>query len=219
MSLRLTPTLIALSVITVGECLAVASVRAQGYDTQQEPWIQGHIMGGYAAPAGNTSDYLQGGWIIDGGFTFWPQSGPIGIRTDFSYSGFSDDDGYLYYGPGYDRGWGAVSSAATGLMFRPHQYSWAHFYGLVQVSVSEVQQHLTYNGSGYVDCGYFCGGYYGGGYYGGSDNDTTKIGWNVGLGVDFPTYWGQSWFIEAQWRRVQTQQPFDYYPVTVGYRF
>ena len=47
----------------------------------------------------------------------------------------------------------------------------------------------------------------------------TKLSWNLGLGADFRTYWDTSWFIEAQYRRIQTPQPIEYWPVTVGIRF
>jgi hypothetical protein len=73
---RLTPVVAALFVVIAVSCLRMPTARAQGYDPDQAP-IQGHVMGGYSATSGNTSDNLQGGWIFDGGVTFWPQDGPL----------------------------------------------------------------------------------------------------------------------------------------------
>lgn len=214
MHFHLTRIAAALAVVIAASCLDLQAAQAQV--SAEAPPLQGHIMGGFSAPSGNASDYLDGGWILDGGLTFWPQGGPIGIRADVSYDYFYTNGQYGYYGPYYgaNHGWADVSSLAAGVVFQPHQYGWARFYGLAQINGSDVRLRLrqyNYNCAGPYNCPY-------GAVYA-NDYGATKLGWNVGLGVDFPTYWGSSWFLEAQWRRVQTQQAFDYWPVTVGLRF
>jgi hypothetical protein len=50
--------------------------------------------------------------------------------------------------------------------------------------------------------------------------DTNHLSWNVGMGIDFATYWTKSWFVELQYRRIETSpRPFAYWPVMVGLRF
>jgi hypothetical protein len=191
-SIRLTRVVAVLCVVVATNYLRMPTACAQGYDSDGAP-IQGHIMGGYSATSGNDSDNLQGGWIFDGGVTFWPQGGPLGIRADLSYSNYGAGNNSYYFAPlayGYKRGWGDVSSIAAGLVFRPHQYGWGRFYGLAQVSGSDVQLRLRQ----YAYCTSFNCPFT---PYNVDDYGATKIGVNVGLGVDFPIYRGTSWFVEG----------------------
>ena len=232
MRLDLTRSAIAAISVITGFGFAAQPVHAQsyygGYAGGPVEVIQGHIMGGYSPTSGVTSDFLQDGWIIDGGFTFWPQGVPLGIRTDLSYSGHQATNQFLALGQAatgleVDDGSGSFSSLAAGLVFRPRQYGLARFYGLAQAGATRVREQLTqtfFVAGSYCDpFFYYCGYQYGTGDAIVYDYATTKFSWNVGLGVEFPTYWGSSWFLEAQYRRVETQQPLEYWPIMVGIRF
>ena len=39
----------------------------------QEARIRGHFMGGYSETLGTTSDFLQGGYFVGGGFSITPR--------------------------------------------------------------------------------------------------------------------------------------------------
>jgi hypothetical protein len=50
-------------------------------------------------------------------------------------------------------------------------------------------------------------------------SDDTRFAWNAGLGVDFALPGGQSWFVEARYERIETQEPTEYIPIRFGLRF
>jgi opacity protein-like surface antigen len=211
--------------LAAGGLLAQPSVvHAQGYGYYRGASYgaaQWHIEGGFSDPSGTTSDYLQGGWLVDGGFSYFPGAGALGVRADISYSAYEANGDYLGAGlepgsAGFGHGYGAISSGAIGAVVRVPVSNRVHFYALAQVGVAYVQLHSDryyYGGDG-CDSYYGCDGYGYGDLY-----DTTRLGWNVGLGVEFPLYWGQSWFVEAQYRQVQAPTPIQYWPLLVGYRF
>lgn len=209
-----------------------AGQRAQSqgyYQPRSAPLIQGQIMGGFSSTSGNTAQYLQGGWAIDAGFIYWPgTSASLGIRTDLSYSQHQATDQFLAFGQSVtgqevDDGWGDFSAISTGLMLRAPLGSWAHLYGLAQVGLSHVNLRLAQT---FFVAGFYCDPFFDYCDYpvvGDStvySYDTSRLSWNVGVGVDFASGWGRSWFIEAQYRRIETTpHAFEYWPVMVGLRF
>ena len=52
-----------------------------------------------------------------------------------------------------------------------------------------------------------------------ASQDSTHFAWNAGAGINFPLPYGHSWFIEARYERIETQEPTEYIPIRVGYRF
>jgi opacity protein-like surface antigen len=219
---------VALAIIISGPVARAQAYEPYGYGGPAANVLQGHIMGGYSAPSGATSNYLQGGWIIDGGVTFWPHAGPLGLRADVSYSAHNATSRFLDFGQQLtgqqvDTGWGDFASVAGGLVFRPRQYGPAHFYGLAQIGATRVQLRLEqiFGAPGFYCDPFFdyCASTFDYGAATVFDATTTKLSWNLGLGVEFASYWGSNWFIETQYRRVETQQPFEYWPFTVGIRF
>jgi opacity protein-like surface antigen len=208
--------------VTAAALLAVPVAQAQYYGDYggSRGVAQWHIEGGFSDTSGTTSDYLQGGWLVDGGFSYFPEAGALGVRADISYSAYAGNGDYLGAGlepgsAGFGHGYGAISSGAIGAVVRVPVTNRARFYALAQVGVAYVQLHSDryYYGGG-CDSYYGCDGYGYGDLY-----DTTRLGWNVGVGVEFPLYWGQSWFLEAQYRQVQAPTPIQYWPLMVGYRF
>jgi hypothetical protein len=219
----------ALAVLAMMLSLGAAPAWAQGYhpfDTQ--PNLQGQVMGGYSATSGYAGDYLQGGWVGDVGVTYWLNHGNgLGLRADLSYSDQPATNQFLEFGQQttgqeVDDGWGDFSSASAGLIYRVRFVGLAHFYGLAQIGISHVHLRLVQT---FFVPGFYCDPYFGC-YYptvGAASvyvYNTNHLSWNVGLGVDFPSYWGQAWFIEAQYRRITTApHSFDYWPIMVGLRF
>lgn len=219
--------------LIAGAVMSVAgadAASAQAYATYRPPTprLQGHVMAGYSATSGVTSDYLYGGWILDGGVSYWPGGGWLGLRGDLSYSAHAATNGFINFeqhatGEQIDQGSGDFASIAAGLALRGPRLGSVRFYGLAQASITHVRLQLTQT---FYFPGYFCDPFFGycefASSFGGAtvyDRNATRWGWNVGIGVQFPGYFGEGWFIEAQYRRVQTSQPFEYWPVTVGFRF
>lgn len=209
----------------------VVPAHAQSYDyvytrPGASQW-QGHVMGGYAPTSGVIANYLQGGWMIDGGFTFWPRNGGLGIRADLGYSAHNVTNQFIAFGEQatgeqVDDGRGSFLSIAAGPVFRVPAGR-GRFYGYGQAGLTHVRMEL--NQTFFVP-GYYCDpffGYcdynYGIGAVSVYDYSVNKLGWNVGFGLEFPARWGQSWFVEAQYHRVETPQPLEYWPITVGLRF
>ena len=52
-----------------------------------------------------------------------------------------------------------------------------------------------------------------------ASQDTTRFAWNAGVGVDFALPAGQSWFVEARYERIETQEPTEFIPIRFGLRF
>lgn len=188
---------------------------------------QGHVMGGYSATSGAASDYLQGGWALDAGVTFWPGGGQVGIRGDVGYSAHNVTNQFIDVGQAatgelVNDGSGDFTSVLAGPVFRVPVGRGA-VYALAQAGFAHV--HMELDQTFYIP-GYYCDpffGYCGYDYGLGSaeiyNYSTNKFSWDVGLGVEFPSHWGQSWFIEAAYHRVETPQPLVYWPITVGVRF
>ncbi len=209
-----------LAALTSGLLALPAAVQAQsyGYGGPRSDVTQWHVAAGFSDIGGSTSGYLDGGWLVNGGISYFPGAGPLGVRGDLSYSSYAANGSYFGYGPGgFGRGYGAISSAAIGGIARAPAFGWGHFYGLGQIGVSYVQLHSDqyYYGPGGVcnpNAG-FCGYDYGNTY------NASHLSWNLGVGMEFPLYWGPNLFVEVQYQQIQTPSPIEYWPITVGVRF
>jgi opacity protein-like surface antigen len=211
-----------------GTCVpALAQVYDQVYD-QQRP-LQWHVDGGYAVTNGRTADFLDNGWTIGTGVQWRPVAGsPFSLRGDLHYSRFEATDQLLTLGEivnqtRIDNGHGDILGLdVDGVLDIPLGRG-VRAYVLAGVGVDYRRIDLTQT---VVFGGYVCDGWWGfcgRGYFPGDvlvdRQDTTRFAWNAGLGVEFPLYGGQSWFIEARFNRMQTPQPTDFIPIRVGLRF
>lgn len=214
----------------LGFCHApTARADTQPYYPSGSPVFQGHVMTGYSATSGATANYLQGGWIIDGGVTYWPRPDyHLGLRADASYSAHNATNQFIASGEAatneeVDYGNGGFTALQLGPVYRTHLAGNSQIYGFAQGGFTRVHLELgqTYYVPGYYCDPFFgyCDGFYDVGESSVYDFSTTKFSWDVGLGVEFPSPWGNSWFVEAQYRRVESQQPMEYWPITVGLRF
>lgn len=159
-------------------------------------------MGGFSATSGDEGTLLQDGWIVDAGFIYWLDHGDgFGLRTDASYSDHAAAAQFRAFGDG----WGDVSAAATGPIYRLPLASGLHLYGLAQVGVSHVRLRLFEGGNAYSSV---------------ESYSSNRLSWDLGMGLDLATYWRERWFIEVQYRRIEiSPRPFEYWPVMVGVRF
>jgi opacity protein-like surface antigen len=199
----------------------------QGYGSQRP--IQWHVDGGYAMTTGHTADYLENGWTVGGGFTFRPDPGsPFSLRTDLNFSQFSATNRLISLGEQQnqtqiDDGTGRIVDLSIDAVFDLPLGPRARAYVLGGVGGAYRRIELTQTvGFG----GYFCDpwyGYCGVGFFPGDvlvqREETTRFMWNAGVGVEFPLYAGQSWFVEARYNRMATGQPTEFIPIRIGMRF
>lgn len=220
----MTKTLI--STLIAGGC-AVGLLNTAHAQQPQGP-VNWHLFGGYAETLGTTADYLQGGYLIGGGFTVTPEAGsPLDLRFDATYSDHNASQHLLAIGQQntstyIDGGDAAIwSVTANAVLHFPIAYG-VRGYGIAGVGSYHTRVELTQSDS---SGGYYCdpfSGYCDGGYGGAavvSSQGITKFGWNAGLGVEFALPYRRSWFVEARYHRISTNTPIEFVPIEVGYRF
>jgi hypothetical protein len=205
---------------------------AQSYYTQSyyapRP-LQWHVDAGYSITTDQTAKYLDNGWTIGAGFTWHPDPGqPFALRTDLHYSRFNATNQLLNQGASVtgteiDDGSGhMVGLDLDGVLDIPFSPT-VRGYIMAGVGVDYRRIDLTQT----VAYGtYVCDpwwGFCGPGYVAGdvlvAREETTRFAWNGGVGLDFALGGGQSWFIEARYNRMETQQPTTMIPIRVGFRF
>jgi hypothetical protein len=220
----------ALALNALAAAFSLPPCLAQGYPTSQPTRpIEGFFMGGYSPTGGAAATYLQDGWIIDGGFIYWLAHGDtFGLRTDIGYSEHATTDQFLTFGAlatgrRVDDGWGSFSALSSGLILRAPASTWPRVYGLAQVGVTNTHVRLaqTFYAPGlYCEPFFYYCSYPLVGYNSAYSHTSNRFSWNVGLGLDFPAPGESGWFLEVQYRRVETTpHAFEYWPVMVGFRF
>jgi opacity protein-like surface antigen len=212
-------------------CLAIASVvcASQALSQDARP-VQWHFNAGYSLTNGTTSDYLDDGWIVGGGVT-WnlrPDS-PFALRGDLTYSRYDatqelinlaesagsevridDGDGSI---------WGLTVNGVYNIPFN------ARFRGYLTAGIGGYYRKVELTQTALIS-GIYCDPWWGFCYpalVAGDvivqDQTTTKFGWNAGLGVEFPMGGGGAIFIDARYQRIETQEPTEFIPIQIGYRF
>lgn len=212
----------------VSSLLLTAGVVTVSTAAAQEPRIQWHVMGGYSEPLGTTSDYLQGGYIVGGGFSVTPsRNSPLDLRFDLNYSEHNATSNLLNINQQatnieINNGTGSFWSGTGNLEYHvPIAYG-VRGYGIAGIGAYHARVELTQAvpfGYGYYYCDPFSGFCYGSGDALVASQGVTKFGWNAGVGVEFALPYGQSWFIEARYHRISTDTPIEYVPIEVGFRF
>ena len=194
---------------------------AQVYQYPAARPLQWFIDGGGSITAGTTADFLDSGWSIGTGFTLRPVPGqPFMLRADVNYSRFGATNQLISLGQAVnqtpvDNGYGqAVTAFLNGVLEAPVS-PWMRFYVTGGAGLGYRRIELTQNG--FVCSPFFCGPGYGGNAVAASDD--TRFAWNAGLGVDFALPRGQSWFVEARYERIETQEPTEFIPIRFGLRF
>jgi opacity protein-like surface antigen len=205
---------------------------AQSYYTQdynQPRRLQWHVEAGYSITTDQTARYLDNGWTIGTGFTWHPDPrGPFALRTDLNYSRYNATNQLIALAnqtsqTQIDDGSGHVLGLDVNGVYEVPFSPWVRGYLTAGVGVAYRRIELTQT----VAVGtYFCDpwwGFCGPGYIAGdhvvAHEETTRFAWNGGVGLDFALGGGQSWFIEARYSRMETQQPTTFLPIRVGFRF
>jgi opacity protein-like surface antigen len=199
---------------------------AQVYQVQPLP-VQWYVEGGPSFPLNTTSNYFNTGWTLGGGFNVRPDpSQPFYLRTDFDFSRFGAASELISAGQAatstaVNGGYGEVFDAQVDGVLEQPLNGMARIYFMGGLGLAYRHIELTQNGP--TLCNSFLGAC-GPGFAGTTTNgvqayDATRFAWNVGAGVDFPLNGVQSWFVEARYERMETQQPTEFLPVRFGFRF
>jgi hypothetical protein len=215
----------AIAIATLGICQSAFADPGAGRGVNPVTW---HIAGGYSEPTGQISDYLQGGYVFSGGFNVASNDGPLGLRGDVSFSSHSATNNFLDYGSlvsgiQVDSGSGRFFSFSLGPSLTVPFAGRSHLYGFAQVGVYHSSLQLTQT---VLFSGSYCDPYFGfcqGGVTAGDavvyDDSRSRLGWNVGVGVDFGGRFGPTYYVEAAYHRLGGTQPIEYIPIEFGIRF
>ena len=208
--------------------LMATGFAAAAAKAQDAPLVHWQIMGGYSEPLGSTRDYLNGGYLIGGGFSVTPSRySVLDVRFDLSYSSHKASDylrslGQQAANTQVDNGTGSFWSGTGNLVYHVPLAYGVRAYGIAGIGVYHERVELTQYDpfGGYYYCDPFSGFCeVSGGNVLVASSGVTKFGWNAGVGVEFALPYGQAWFIEARYHRISTDRPIEYVPIAIGYRF
>jgi opacity protein-like surface antigen len=194
-----------------------------GYQYPAGRPVQWYLDGGANITEGSTRDDFDNGWTIGTGVIFrGDPAQPFALRLDFNYSRASATNGFISANeaatntPIDDGTMQTITGFLDGMLEAPFS-PWARFYAIGGVGLGYRRIELTQNG-------FFCDAFFCGSGFGRNtlvaSSDTTRFAWNAGAGVNFGLPYGQSWFIEARYERIETTpQATEFIPIRFGYRF
>jgi opacity protein-like surface antigen len=210
--------------------LALAGVTpafAQVYYAQPVLVPQFYLDAGPSFTVGHTSDYLDTGWTVGGGFQLRPDpTAPFSLRAEVNYSRFGATSQLLDEGAEANQtqingGYGeTVDGQIDGVLEAPLAPA---LRGYVMGGVGVAWRRIQLNQYGSSPCDGFlgvCGPQFSSLTSSSvATYDSTRFAWNVGAGLSFPLPAGQSWFVEARYERIETPTPTEFLPVRFGIRF
>jgi len=193
--------------------------------------LRWQIEGGYSPTVGTTSDYLQGGWTLGGGVTWYPSpQSPAGLRLDLSYSEYNATHNLLVQNEtalqteidsGTGRTWGGDLDGELDFALGP--VAKGYLIAGIGTYKRQIELYQTVIGGGiFCDPWWgFCGpGYFPGNSVVARTTSDWKFSWNAGVGFEFPVGNGMSWFVDARYLRIGPEdQKTEFVPIRVGLRF
>jgi hypothetical protein len=215
---------------TLTPCLLVAGLLAAASTVQaQESPVHWYVLGGYSDTVGSTSNFLQGGYILGGGFSVSPAwLNPLEMRFDLSYSEHNASIALLNAGQQatnqpIDSGTGSILSGTANLVYHIPLGHGVRGYGIAGAGAYYTRIELdqvvpVYGGYGF-GYGYGYGYGYGFGEAQVAAHGATNFGWNAGVGLDIALPYGHSWFVEARYHRINSSSSIQYFPIEIGFRF
>jgi len=214
--------------------LSAGLTQAARPDKDWKEWF-GNFAIGYAGIDGDEGgEAFNDDWYFEGGATLWPDSSPVGLSLNVSYSEYDaknsvvqlindaiDDNGGGRPATGGDATlWGFTADAVWGTRSK----------GSVDFSVSAgagmyyYKTHLTT--SSLVVYPPICGWWWclpggvGTGTTALTSNSDWEWGWNVGVGLTFEVgSTGSQIFLEAKYHEIQTDRDVEITPIVIGYRW
>ena len=185
-----------------------------------------HVNGGAALAMGSSKDYLSSGWTIGGGLTYGRPQKRFALQLDLAYVDFNAarklfglDQQKVQYS--IDSGKGTVWLISTAGRYTVPFTRNVNAYALLGVGAYHESVQLTEGalvGNIICDPWGFCYPVATGGKVQANKNQT-KVGWNVGLGLEFANTGHSSWFVESRYHSVQGTNSVQFLPLQLGYRF
>jgi len=215
--------------LRVSFAVLVIAVAAASYARAQE--VKGHFGFGPSFPQGNANDFLDSGWAIHGGAT-WYGKRSIGLRLDVGYDWFDIKDSVLdtidtdpstpvaIEPP--DNGDANTWSGTLNLFWESKNAGHVRFYLTGGAGVYYNKWNISQDG---YAAGYWCDWYWGICYPGVvpaefliQSGSSWDWGVNAGVGIAFPTHSGEI-YVEADYHWIDSENSAQMVPVTIGYRW
>jgi opacity protein-like surface antigen len=190
--------------------------------------LQLQIEGGAAITTGTTSDFLNSGYTVGGGFTLHPEPGPLALRATFDYTRLPAtqqliNDAAAVNQANINGGRAEIYSLRANAVYEwplvPYSNLRGYLTGGLGVAHESVALTQTILAAGPVCSWWVCGTAVHPEESVVARNDTTRFTWNAGVGVDVAQGPWQSWFVEVVFEKVNTPQATTFVPLRVGLRF
>ena len=195
--------------------------------------VVGHISFGASLPQGDTGDFLEDGWAIHGGATWFSPTRPaFGLRLDFGIDWYDikgeildqidtnpDQEGVQRPDNGYARAW----SGTVDVVWNPRTDGAVGWYLLAGAGIYYTKAELSENG---YTTGYWCDPWWGicyPGIYEGEYLVDSASNWewglNAGAGLTFKVGAESEMYLEAVYHWIDTENGSEIVPVSLGVRW
>ncbi len=193
-----------------------------------------HFAAGVSLPQGNAGKFLDDGWVIQGGATYFRPASNLGFKFDFGVEWWDvrsevlsalDTDPILPGNQSPDDGDARIWRGGIGLVWEPtRDRDGIGFYATAGLDL----HYASYDIGEYVAVpGYWCDWWWGVCYPGVStgeaviaSEDSWEWGYNAGVGLTFPMGGGdQQLYVEAIYRWIETTNSAEIVPITIGFRW
>lgn len=194
--------------------------------------VVGHFSFGPAFAQGTSGDFVEDGWALHGGATWFSPDKPLGLRLDFGVDWFDlkrevldliDTTPSTPQVDPVDNGDVRAWSGTVDLMWNPQNKGKVGFYAVAGAGVYYNVFDLSENGYG---TGYWCDWYWGicyptivEGQYVIESGSSWDWGLNAGVGVTFELSSGAELYLEAVYHWIDTEKGAEYIPVSLGIRW
>ena len=214
--------------------ISSGSTRASRPDKDWKSWF-GNLSLGYASVDGDGGgESFDDDFYLEGGATLWPETSPVGLSLNASYSEFDakasaidmindalDADGQGRPITGGDASvWGLTADGVWGTRGDRK----AGFYVAAGVGMYYYKTQLET--LGIISYPPVCGWYWcvpggaGVGTVATTADSDWEWGWNVGVGMTFAVgSSGSQIFLEAKYHEIDTDRPAEILPISIGYRW
>ncbi len=201
--------------------LTAVDVEAQGRRVWKE-WY-GHFQGGWSMPMGDADDIAKDGWALEGGATYRPDGGPLGLWGSL---GFMDHDMTREVLEYFESSGGDISVwyLTTGVSYE-FDLSPSFDIGIsAGIGGYNVEGRLIEPGR---ICGPICDPWYWWVCVPGcvpgdvvtDSESTTKFGYNLGVELAFDVGVTTQVYLQARYHVINTKEATELLPISIGVRF
>lgn len=212
-------TVLRVSLATLMLLLSAATAQARP-DKSWRAWF-GHVAVGANLPQAETADVVEDGFGLSGGAFFWPETWPVGFRFDLGLHKFDIEDSFV-----------AAADATDGevdTLLLTSAAVWSPFEGrfgldlIGGVGVYRLEGELTdpgfYRGTVCDPWLWWCFPTILEGDRVVADESATEFGYNAGVSLNFELESGSVFYVEAIYHWINTDEPGEFVPVSIGFRW